>query len=206
MPKGKPDFASVRFYPAIVQLTERFGTNALMKAIFLLVKDFCDTMGFAKTLDETQQIECASMLLDKCDNFRLEDYVMMFALAKRGELYEGGSPLKIYNSVNFDVISRIYNAYWERRSDEGERLYEEEQKAKENEWRSKHIEAPRTEEEQQQADRFREASRMLQEKFGPELEEERRKKDEEFVQRRDAQVAAFKLQYAHLMPDENTEQ
>lgn len=64
-------------------------------------------------------IEASAMLLDECDNIRLEDYTMMFALAKRGGL------IKIYDRIDLQVISDIFDAYWIKRMTAAEKAREE---------------------------------------------------------------------------------
>ncbi len=54
-------------------------------------------------------IEAANMLLEECDNFRLEDYVMMFQMGKRGELFD------VHDRIDLQVITAMLDEYWNKR-------------------------------------------------------------------------------------------
>lgn len=111
MPEGKPTFLEVVKYPMIKKLVDDLGKKTMMKVLFLLVKDFCSSMNVVRNMNEDQMIESAAMLLDECDNFRMEDYVMMFQMAKRGQL------VKVMDRIDINVITLMLDAYWEKRRD-----------------------------------------------------------------------------------------
>lgn len=123
MPKGEPNFGEVRYYPSIEQLTARAGRKNMLKVLLLMIKDFCDSMNVVRNMDIGQMTECAGMLLDEAGNFRLEDYVMMFALGKRGRL------VKIMDRVDIETVGKMIDAYWQYRDQQGKILQEREQKA-----------------------------------------------------------------------------
>jgi hypothetical protein len=110
MPKGKPEFLQVVKYPKIEVLVQDIGKSKMMKVLFLMLKDFCGSMNVVRNMNEDQMIEGAAMLLHECGNFRLEDYVMMFSMAKRGEL------VKIYDRIDVQVLTDIMDNYWQRRN------------------------------------------------------------------------------------------
>jgi hypothetical protein len=112
MPKGKPQFLAVVKYPSIASLVETEGKKKMLAVLVLLVKDFCGSMNVIRNMNEDQMIETAAMLLDECDNFRLEDYVMMFSLAKKGAFH---TEVKIYDRIDIQVITSILDEYWKRR-------------------------------------------------------------------------------------------
>lgn len=60
-------------------------------------------------MTEDQMIEAAAMLINECGNFRIEDYVMMFSMAKKGEL------VKIFDRVDIQLVTAIMDEYWQRR-------------------------------------------------------------------------------------------
>lgn len=122
MPGGRANFLGVVNYPKIKDLVTELGPQPMVKILFLLVKDFCSALNVVRNMNEEQQIESASLLLDECDNFRLEDYVMMFQMAKRGEL------IKIYDRIDLEVINEILDAYWLRRKKAAETFQESEVK------------------------------------------------------------------------------
>ena len=120
MPGGVPNFMDVIKYPKIEMLKSTEYNGSLHKIIFLLVKDFCNSMGVVRNMSEDVMIEAAGILLEECDNFRLEDYVMMFQMAKRGELFD------IRDRIDLQVVTEILDAYWLKRKNAGEKAVVEE--------------------------------------------------------------------------------
>ncbi|MDE3250277.1 MAG: hypothetical protein KGO82_16570 [Bacteroidota bacterium] len=117
MPQGRPSFISIPRYPPISQLIHSEGRKKMLGVLVLLVKDFCSSVNVVRNMNEDQMIEAASMLLEECGNFRLEDYVMMFAMAKKGQF----SPeVRILDRVDIQVISSIVDAYWLQRKRAGD--------------------------------------------------------------------------------------
>ncbi len=114
MPEGKPDFEQIEKRPSIKQLTKEFpdGRNEVRKAIMRLVKNFCDSLNLIRPMSDMQQVEVAVMLLEECGDFRLEDYVIMFAMGKRGQL------VKIMDRVDINIISMMHDEYYKRRRHE----------------------------------------------------------------------------------------
>lgn len=127
MPKGKPDLLGVVRFPQIQELVKSEGKKTMLKVIFLLVKDFCGSMNFVRNMNEDQMIEAASMLLEESGNFRVEDYVMMFSMAKKGQF----SDVKMYDRMDIQIIAQILDAYWLARNNAGNKAYEEEYQATE---------------------------------------------------------------------------
>ncbi|MBK7885497.1 MAG: hypothetical protein IPJ81_18160 [Chitinophagaceae bacterium] len=74
-----------------------------------MIKDFCSSLNVVRNMNEDQMIEAAAMLLDECENFRLEDYMIMFSMAKRGEL------VKIMDRIDLQVITAMLDEYFTRR-------------------------------------------------------------------------------------------
>lgn len=105
MPAGKPDYLCVNKFPSIRQLITDIGEPAVVLLVSSLIQDFCSTMNRARPMSAVQIAEVAFMLVFECGTFRLEDYAMMFAQAKRGEL------VKIYESIDMSVITAIRDAY-----------------------------------------------------------------------------------------------
>lgn len=122
MPSGKPTFLEVIQYPMIKDLTQEHGKKTMMKVLFLMVKDFCSSMNVVRNMNEDQMIESSAMLLDECDNFRMEDYVMMFQMGKRGDL------VKIMDRIDINMITQMMDSYWERRRDAAINQQEQEDK------------------------------------------------------------------------------
>lgn len=145
MPQGNPAFAIVRQFPTIAQLINEYGRKTMLKAIYLLVKDLCGSLNVVRNMNDDQMIEAAAMLLDECDNFRLEDYTMMFALGKRGHL------VKIMDRVDIETIGKMLDVYYDRRKEAGYRL--QQQEIEPAAW-SKGAPSPETAEEKEMSERF----------------------------------------------------
>lgn len=120
MPKGVPNLLSVVKYAKIEELVVSEGKSSMMKVLFLLVKDFCSSMNLIRNMNEDQMIEAAAMLLEECGNFRLEDYVMMFSMAKKGQFPK----IKILDRMDIQIITQILDAYWEKRNEAGTKAQE----------------------------------------------------------------------------------
>lgn len=120
VPEGRPDFRNVVKYPKIADLVQAEGKRKLFAILAILVRDFCASINVVRNMNEDQIIETAAMLLDECGNFRLEDYVMMFAMAKRGGL------VKIYDRLDISVVTQLLDAYWKQRADFGKQILDEE--------------------------------------------------------------------------------
>lgn len=119
MPQGSPNYTKVTQYPTIDRLGQEVGKKGVLMMIFTLVRDMCNNLNVVRNMNEDQMLEAASMLLDECGNFRLEDYVMMFSLAKRGQL------VKILDRMDIDIIGQMMDKYWEARNMAGKRASEE---------------------------------------------------------------------------------
>lgn len=126
MPKGAPNLTGVIKYPTIDRLGQEVGKKGVLLMILTLVRDYCNSLNVVRNMNEDQMLETASMLLDECDNFRLEDYVMMFSMAKRGEF------VKVYDHVDINLVGEIMDAYWLIRNAAGKRAQEEEYKSYED--------------------------------------------------------------------------
>lgn len=122
MPEGRPNFLGVVKYAPIRELIKQRSKKEMLVILSLLVKDFCASMNVVRNMNEEQMIEAAALLLDECSNFRLEDYVMMFQLAKRGEL------VKIYDRIDLQIITAMMDEYWKKRKEAGEKGLDEESK------------------------------------------------------------------------------
>lgn len=120
MPAGQPKHLEVVKYPMVRSLISEQGRPRLLLMVSIMIRDFCSSVNVVRNMNEDQIIEAAAMLLDECGNFRLEDYTMMFALAKRGQL------VKIYDRIDIQVINEILDKYWEQRNAAGKRAQQEE--------------------------------------------------------------------------------
>jgi hypothetical protein len=86
----------------------------MLALVTIMVKDFCNSVNVVRNMTEDQMIECAAMLLDECGNFRMEDYLMMFNMAKRGQL------VKIFDRLDITVVTQMLDEYWAIRHKAGE--------------------------------------------------------------------------------------
>lgn len=108
---GKPDYLGVIKYPQIKDLVNDNGAAPVLLLIAVMVRDYCASMNVARNMNEDQILEAAAMLMEEAGNFRLEDYAMMFALAKRGKL------VKVYERIDLTTITEMADAYYAERRD-----------------------------------------------------------------------------------------
>lgn len=134
MPSGVPNYAEIRNYPSIKALTAEIGYKNMHKVIQVLVQNFCDSVNVVRPMNPDQVFEAASYLLDECEGFRIEDYVMMFTMAKRGQF------VKIMDRIDITVIAQILDNYWITRDVAGKKLQEQEVKQVDNLLNSKTVE------------------------------------------------------------------
>jgi hypothetical protein len=106
MPAGKPDYRVMRSRQSIAALVQEYGRREMLKVIYLLIADFCNSLNVKRAMTEDQIVEAAAMLLDESGNYRLEEYALMFALAKRGKI----GP-ELYQSVDILTIAAIEKSY-----------------------------------------------------------------------------------------------
>jgi hypothetical protein len=111
MPGGKPAYLDVVKYPKITDLVQSQGEPVIMLILAVMVRDFCASMNVVRNMNEEQILETAAMLLEEAGNFRLEDYAVMFAMAKKGQLFE------IRDRIDLQVITALANEYYARRRD-----------------------------------------------------------------------------------------
>ena len=129
MPGGSADFEGVIKYPKISKMVEEIGKKKMLAILVLLVKDFCSSVNVVRNMNEDQMIEAAAMLLEECDNFRLEDYFMMFSMAKKGKFK---SEVKIWDRMDIQIISEILDEYWKVRKTAGKAIMQKEQEVLDN--------------------------------------------------------------------------
>ncbi len=144
MPGGIPSFREIRNYPAICQMVRsgEISENHMTTILFVMVKDLCSSVNVVRNMNEDQMIEAASMLLNECDDFRLEDFVMMFSMGKRGHL------LKIYDHLDINIISQMLDVYYAMRWKAGQKFQQEE-----HQWNER-PKPPQTPEEKEMSERF----------------------------------------------------
>jgi hypothetical protein len=110
-PDGKPNYLGVVQFPQIKDLVKDNGEPVVLLLIAVMVRDYCASVNVARNMNEDQILEAAAMLMEEAGNFRLEDYAMMFALAKRGKL------VKVYERVDLSTITDMADAYYTERRD-----------------------------------------------------------------------------------------
>lgn len=110
-PDNKPDYLGIIKYPQIRDLIQDNGEPVVMLLIAVMVRDYCASANVARNMNEDQILEAAAMLMAEAGNFRLEDYAMMFAMAKRGKL------VKVYERIDLSTITEMADAYYAERRD-----------------------------------------------------------------------------------------
>jgi hypothetical protein len=108
---GKPNYLGVVQFPQIRDLVKDNGEPVVLLLIAVMVRDYCASVNVARNMNEDQILEAAAMLMEEAGNFRLEDYAMMFAQAKRGKL------VKVYERIDLTTITDMADAYFAERRD-----------------------------------------------------------------------------------------
>lgn len=187
MPGGKPDLVGVLNYPRITQLVRENGRKGVRTVIFLIVKNFCESLNVVRGMNEDQMIEAAGFLLDECHNYRIEDYVMMFSMVKRGQL------VKILDRIDIQIIGQILTEYDRLRCEAGERQYIAQIKAAEGETFNS-ADGLTEEELKRQKKNWEDVSKMFVEMVSENRkrqDEERRRKIEESEKRMQERMQAW---------------
>lgn len=110
----------MRPFPMVSALLLEHGRAMMQTVMFALLKDFCGSINVVRNMTEDQMIDAAAMLLDECGNFRLEDYAMMFTMAKRGQLsINDGKGLM--DRMDMEQLGKLIEVYWEKRNAAGNR-------------------------------------------------------------------------------------
>jgi hypothetical protein len=111
MPGGTPKFTEVIKYPKITDIMKESGPGMMLLMLSVMVRDFCASMNVVRNMNEDQIVDAATMMLQEVGNYRLEDYVVAFAMAKRGEL------VQIRDRIDMQVITELLDAYNRKRVD-----------------------------------------------------------------------------------------
>lgn len=106
MPSGQPDMKAITRHVPMEDLIAENGRKVMLSVLIVLVSDFCNSLNVKRPMTEDQIFEAADALLDECSGFRLEDYVCMFHMAKRGKLVG-----ELYSSMDVRTIAAIRDAY-----------------------------------------------------------------------------------------------
>lgn len=153
IPQGVVNFESLYDLQPITDLVTIHGTAKVQTLIFTLIQNFCKSFNVVRNMEQDQMIECAMVLLSDCKDFRLEDYVIMFTLAKRMKIGN------VYDHIDLAVISTIHDEYLVIRQMEMKKINER----KKNETRKvKAIEQPVS---QDDLDKAKESMRLLEEEL-----------------------------------------
>jgi len=187
MPAGVPAFNIIRERPTIAVLAKEMGEVDVAKVLYLMVKNFCDSFNVVRNMTVPQMVESASLLLDECGDFRIEDYHVMFTMAKRGGLID------IRDRIDVSMIGRLMDEYFKYRNEEGKKIQEREFSSADNSYNSKYV-PPIAEDEAAASARFSEVVKRLTDHVR-ELNEEERKiaqqKEAEAAEKRRQQVEAY---------------
>jgi hypothetical protein len=106
MINGKPDFELSAKAKPISYLVKEFGFGKVQKLVFLMIKDFCDSVNVVRNMTEDQMIEASAILIDEADNMRLEDYAVFFAGCKKGDYGI------IRDRIDLQTIQSMLDDFW----------------------------------------------------------------------------------------------
>lgn len=134
MPAGEPAFPEIRRRAPMVKLIDCYGPATMHKVLMMLIRDLCQSINVVRPMTTAQISEAAGFLLDECGDFRLEDFVVMFTMAKRGRLAINGDK-GFMDRVDIETIGKVMDAYYEIRRDAGYAAQEAEMRKAEEEWR-----------------------------------------------------------------------
>lgn len=130
-PDGKPNYLGVVQFPKITDLIKEVSEPVVLLLIAVMVRDYCASVNVARNMNEDQILEAAAMLMEEAGNFRLEDYAMMFAQAKRGKL------VKVYERIDLTTITDMADAYYAERRDA--KINQQEQEVERQEVQAPHV-------------------------------------------------------------------
>lgn len=130
-PDGKPNYLGVVQFPQIKDLIKDNSEPVVLLLIAVMVRDYCASVNVSRNMNEDQILEAAAMLMEEAGNFRLEDYAMMFAQAKRGKL------VKVYERIDLSTITDMADAYYAERRDA--KINQQEQEIERQEVQAPHI-------------------------------------------------------------------
>ena len=118
IPKGEVDFALIGDFPPIATLIDdQEGRIQVHAAISMIIRNFCLSLNVVRNMNDEQIFDAAMMLISTAGNYRVEDYFIMFELAKRGKL-----GIRILDRIDANVINQIDEAYLVKRWEASQRL------------------------------------------------------------------------------------
>jgi hypothetical protein len=107
LPSGEMNVPELRKRTGISQLlkSNQVSRPDMHKALYLLLKNFCESINVVRPMTEAQIREASFFLLDECGDYRIEDYIAMFSLGKRGKL------VPILDRIDIQVIGAMKEEY-----------------------------------------------------------------------------------------------
>jgi hypothetical protein len=177
MPQGKPTYTEVVNYAPIAALIAEKGYQEMHMVVGLMLTDLNSALNVVRPMNETQIQDAAHMMVDECGDFRLEDYHMMFQMARRGQL------VKIMDRLDINIISQMMDEYYLKRRLAGQLKQENE-----------HITYEQSIDKEVTPEELEEANRRVQEMMQA-WKEDKRSDDEAFMQRRQEQIENFARLY-----------
>ncbi len=123
IPGGVVAFRDLIGLPSLKSVAKTMGVPQTQTMIFLLIANFCKSFNVVRNMTEDQMVECAVYLLDECRDFTVDDYVIMFALGKRGKLGN------VMDHIDIEVIAEIHQEYLAHRQAKFKVINEERKRA-----------------------------------------------------------------------------
>lgn len=124
MPGGVVAFAELNQFPLIKHMAQGIGKTEVQTLLVMLITNFCRSFNVVRNMNEDQVTECAMYLFDECKDFTLEDYVIMFALGKRGKIGE------VLDHIDINVIASMHQQYLRQRMAAFKKIQEADSKAR----------------------------------------------------------------------------
>lgn len=106
---GRPNLRLVRGVQTVRGMA-RSDRALVAKCLYALLRNFCNSLNVVRNMTQDQMIEAATILIDESADLTLDDYIIMFSLAKRGKL------VKIYDRMDLPTIIAMLDSYYSIRS------------------------------------------------------------------------------------------
>jgi len=97
--------------PTLKTLEKKYGLDDLASLISMLILQTASYLNLSNNINEDQSLETAFLLLEKYPHETIDDFIVMFKNAKKGEYGE------IYNRLDGQLIFKWMEKYLEEKAD-----------------------------------------------------------------------------------------
>lgn len=100
---------------ALVNMSRSIGEKNTLKVVYTLILNVSNYFNVAHSMNQDQALQTATLILDKYPLETVEDFVMIFKLAKRNEF--GANLHRIDGTVIFDWCSKYLDMKYARKDE-----------------------------------------------------------------------------------------